>query len=462
MSSDVVSPPFAADNDVNTSSGDAGGGAASSSAAGSMMSGQEVSTPTTKGGGEASLGVGTAAGGGTAAGAAATVTTSPVAASGIHPYYANAATAQQHRMVSSTPYGRTPYGAAAMYGVGPPHQPGPLHPYHHQQQHQQHVQDPAMAGFYAARGHSYPHSHAPHPQYPYGYGVPPHPPPPYGAAAAHPHPLHFHHQFQHLPPEMYHQNPYAAYGGGLHMAPAAVVASAAALSPSSARPNQQTEGYASQQPQPSSYVGKPPNLPTTTERGDSTNKTTKSNTIDASSMTGIPNSGQGGHHTNVANLKTPPRGRSGSSADGIDDGTSTAAAATPSAGGTMKSPGTADGEVYYGEVEADLAALSTDGGEGCNDDDNGDGDLTTTTTTSSPAQKKAAAREPQPTQIVTLEDLNITKWYMGCLPLGLEDDKYWLSELQVYLRANFAEVFSATDEDIAGTFCRHHLFRPTI
>jgi len=41
-------------------------------------------------------------------------------------------------------------------------------------------------------------------------------------------------------------------------------------------------------------------------------------------------------------------------------------------------------------------------------------------------------------------------WYMGCVPLGVDDDKYWLSELQVYLRANFAEAFAATEEDIAA------------
>jgi len=41
-------------------------------------------------------------------------------------------------------------------------------------------------------------------------------------------------------------------------------------------------------------------------------------------------------------------------------------------------------------------------------------------------------------------------WYMGTVPLGVEDDKYWLSELQVYLRANFAEAFAATEDDIAA------------
>jgi len=44
------------------------------------------------------------------------------------------------------------------------------------------------------------------------------------------------------------------------------------------------------------------------------------------------------------------------------------------------------------------------------------------------------------------------KWYHGSIPLGLEDDKYWLSELQVYLRSHFAEAFGATEEDIAGEY----------
>ena len=48
------------------------------------------------------------------------------------------------------------------------------------------------------------------------------------------------------------------------------------------------------------------------------------------------------------------------------------------------------------------------------------------------------------------DDSDSPTWYSGCVPLGLEDDKYWLSELQVYLRANFAESFGATEEDIAA------------
>jgi hypothetical protein len=42
------------------------------------------------------------------------------------------------------------------------------------------------------------------------------------------------------------------------------------------------------------------------------------------------------------------------------------------------------------------------------------------------------------------------QWFTGCVRLGLDDDKYWLSELQVYLRSNFAEAFGATEEDIAA------------
>lgn len=42
------------------------------------------------------------------------------------------------------------------------------------------------------------------------------------------------------------------------------------------------------------------------------------------------------------------------------------------------------------------------------------------------------------------------RWYSGSAPLGLPEDKYWLSELQVYLRSNFAEVFGATESDIAA------------
>ena len=41
-------------------------------------------------------------------------------------------------------------------------------------------------------------------------------------------------------------------------------------------------------------------------------------------------------------------------------------------------------------------------------------------------------------------------WFAGSVPLGLPEDKYWLSELQVYLRSNFAEAFGADESDIAA------------
>jgi hypothetical protein len=40
-------------------------------------------------------------------------------------------------------------------------------------------------------------------------------------------------------------------------------------------------------------------------------------------------------------------------------------------------------------------------------------------------------------------------WFMGSSSLGVDDDKYWLSELQVYLRSHFAEAFAADEEDIS-------------
>jgi hypothetical protein len=49
-----------------------------------------------------------------------------------------------------------------------------------------------------------------------------------------------------------------------------------------------------------------------------------------------------------------------------------------------------------------------------------------------------------------LDENGERKWFTGCVPLGLPDDKYWLSELQGYLRHNFAEAFGATEEDIAA------------
>ena len=78
---------------------------------------------------------------------------------------------------------------------------------------------------------------------------------------------------------------------------------------------------------------------------------------------------------------------------------------------------------------------------------------------SSRLSSQARPPKPSPTQVSSAEKKDAKegelaeedqKWFTGCVPLGLEDDKYWLSELQVYLRANFAEAFGATEEDIAA------------
>lgn len=73
---------------------------------------------------------------------------------------------------------------------------------------------------------------------------------------------------------------------------------------------------------------------------------------------------------------------------------------------------------------------------------------------SSPDSIRATPTEKPKCKVVTNKDGEILqepgKWYPGCVPLGVEDDKYWLSELQVYLRSNFAEAFGATEEDIAA------------
>ena len=52
-------------------------------------------------------------------------------------------------------------------------------------------------------------------------------------------------------------------------------------------------------------------------------------------------------------------------------------------------------------------------------------------------------------------DLNIPRQlnlpvFTSYISLGSEEDKYWLSELQCYLRSNFAEAFGASEKDIAA------------
>lgn len=57
---------------------------------------------------------------------------------------------------------------------------------------------------------------------------------------------------------------------------------------------------------------------------------------------------------------------------------------------------------------------------------------------------------PIHTGVLGDENGNSPVWYSGCVPIGLEEDQFWLSELQVYLRSNFAEAFGATELDIAA------------
>jgi hypothetical protein len=62
----------------------------------------------------------------------------------------------------------------------------------------------------------------------------------------------------------------------------------------------------------------------------------------------------------------------------------------------------------------------------------------------------SAQRDYKNTEAEVIDEGPPIQWYPGCVPLGLPEDKYWLSELQVYLRSNFAEAFGATEDDIAA------------
>mmetsp|Transcript_6015 Transcript_6015/g.8513 ORF Transcript_6015/g.8513 Transcript_6015/m.8513 type:complete len:1159 (+) Transcript_6015:162-3638(+) len=61
--------------------------------------------------------------------------------------------------------------------------------------------------------------------------------------------------------------------------------------------------------------------------------------------------------------------------------------------------------------------------------------------------KSATAKQKEPSSPAGIDT---QRYFPGCVRLGLEEDKYWLSELQVYLRSNFAEAFGATEQDIAA------------
>jgi len=40
------------------------------------------------------------------------------------------------------------------------------------------------------------------------------------------------------------------------------------------------------------------------------------------------------------------------------------------------------------------------------------------------------------------------EWYTSSMPLGLEEDKFYLSELQCLLRDNFVEVFGTSEVSV--------------
>lgn len=68
-----------------------------------------------------------------------------------------------------------------------------------------------------------------------------------------------------------------------------------------------------------------------------------------------------------------------------------------------------------------------------------------------PSLKQPSAQKSSKHKVAeAIEEGPPVKWFPGCVPLGLAEDKYWLSELQVYLRSNFAEAFAATEDDIAA------------
>merc|ERR1712238_427987 len=92
----------------------------------------------------------------------------------------------------------------------------------------------------------------------------------------------------------------------------------------------------------------------------------------------------------------------------------------------------------------------------------------TSSTTSTPIQESSLikkeqkdAHETETGTVVVVPTLELKEdtlpqiektWYSGSVPLGVEDDTQYLSELQVYTRTNLVEAFSATEEDIIGAY----------
>jgi hypothetical protein len=75
--------------------------------------------------------------------------------------------------------------------------------------------------------------------------------------------------------------------------------------------------------------------------------------------------------------------------------------------------------------------------------------------TSTASKDKSTPTSASKARVIIVDGVTIIedgddRWFTGSVPLGLDDDKYWLSELQVYLRSHFAEAFGATEDDIAA------------
>jgi len=72
-------------------------------------------------------------------------------------------------------------------------------------------------------------------------------------------------------------------------------------------------------------------------------------------------------------------------------------------------------------------------------------------------QSKQFKKEDKPEETLNLylppPPKEIKPWFSSYVPLGSEQDKYWLSELQCYIRSNIVEAFGATEKDVAVLRC---------
>lgn len=155
---------------------------------------------------------------------------------------------------------------------------------------------------------------------------------------------------------------------------------------------------------------------------------------------------------NTKSSKSPPHSASSSAFPPSPDGSSSLSAG-PGAGAVSArrggSPG--DGGSRSGSEDED------DDEEDDDEDDDDDRSDDLSDDLDRPVVSKPKKKKKKDTPVMGVDDKGRPivvdrghTWYMGSVPLGVDDDKYWLSELQVFLRANFAEAFAASEEDIAA------------